>query len=81
MYTLDQPDISEFPFLLEVWERSVRATHLFLASSDIDFFKKIIVGKNIFGQVELTTARDAQHKIKGFMGISENSLEMLFVDK
>lgn len=80
MYKLDVPRKVEYSTLLEIWECSVRATHHFLDKKDIDIFKKIIQEKNVFNQVNLTCVRDINNSILGFMGVSKDSLEMLFID-
>ena len=80
MYKLDVPQKSEYSALLNVWESSVKATHLFLEKKDIETFKKIIQEKNVFDHVNLTCARDFNNNIIGFMGVSNDNHEMLFVD-
>lgn len=80
MYKLDAPQKSEYATLLDVWESSVRATHHFLEKKDIEIFKKIIQEKDVFNHVNLTCARDMNNNILGFMGVSKDSLEMLFID-
>ena len=64
--------------LLELWEKSVRATHLFLSESDIQNIKKYVPAalKNVG---HLFIATDSQNKPLAFMGIENNFLEMLFV--
>lgn len=64
--------------LLELWEKSVRTTHLFLSESDIQNIKKYVPAalKNV-GQLIIAT--DSQNKPLAFMGIENNFLEMLFV--
>jgi putative acetyltransferase len=80
MYKLDTPQKNEYPALLDVWESSVRATHHFLKKDDIEIFKKIIQEKDVFGQVNLTCARDINNNIVGIMGVSQDNLAMLFID-
>ena len=80
MYKLDIPQKSEYSTLLDVWESSVRATHHFLEKNDIEEFKKIIQEKDVFNQVNLTCVRDTNNTILGFMGVSKDSVEMLFID-
>jgi putative acetyltransferase len=80
MYKLDKPQKREFSALLEVWELSVKATHHFVEKEDIEVFKKIIKEKNVFEHVKLICARDINNNILGFMGISEDNLEMQFID-
>lgn len=80
MYKLDAPQKSEYATLLDVWESSVRATHHFLEKKDIEIFKKIIQEKDVFNHINLTCARDMNNNILGFIGVSKDSLEMLFID-
>ena len=64
--------------LLELLEKSVHATHLFLSKSDIQNIKKYVPAalKNVG---HLIIATDSQNKPLAFMGIENNFLEMLFV--
>ena len=64
--------------LLEVWERSVRATHLFLSEDEIRSIKDY-VPKALQGIAHLVVAEDASGNPVAFMGIEAGSLEMLFV--
>jgi len=63
--------------LLEVWEDSVRETHLFLSDSEIQSIKEYVPQalKNI---PVLIIAADHQIPV-AFMGIQEHNLEMLFI--
>jgi len=80
MYKLETPQKSDHPLLLDIWESSVRVTHHFLKEGDIAFFKKTIVEKRIFDSASLTTIKDENNGILGFMGVSGDSLEMIFLD-
>jgi putative acetyltransferase len=80
MYKLDTAQKGEYPALLDVWESSVRATHHFLKKNDIEILKKIIQEKDVFNHVNLTCARDTNNNIVGIMGVSQDKLEMLFID-
>jgi putative acetyltransferase len=80
MYKLDTPQETEYPALLDVWESSVRATHHFLKKNDIEILKKIIQEKDVFSHLNLTCARDMDNNILGIMGVSQDNLEMLFID-
>ena len=64
--------------LLEVWESSVKATHLFLSESEIENIKQYV--PQVLKEVEYLTiiADENEHPI-AFMGIERNKLEMLFV--
>ena len=64
--------------LLEVWEGSVRATHLFLSEDEIKRIREY-VPQALKGIAHLMIAEDASGKPVAFMGIQEGSLEMLFV--
>lgn len=64
--------------LLNVWENSVTATHLFLADSEIQNIKKY-VPQALESVTHLFIAEDASGKPVGFMGIENESLEMLFI--
>lgn len=68
----------EFPEVVEVWEAAVRATHHFLSPGDIEKFKPLILN-NYLHLVTLACVRNAQGKISGFIGLSADKVEMLFV--
>ncbi|WP_421901906.1 acetyltransferase [Maridesulfovibrio sp.] len=70
---------SDYAELIELWERSVRATHDFLVDSDIEYLRPLIL-EQYFDAVCLKCAKDSQGKILGFSGVAEENLEMLFVD-
>ena len=64
--------------LLEVWEGSVRATHLFLSDSEIQEIKKY-VPQALRGIPHLVVAEKEGGLPAGFMGVDERKLEMLFI--
>lgn len=64
--------------LLEVWESSVRATHLFLSDSEIKEIKKY-VPQALKEVPVLITAENENGDPIGFMGIAGHMLEMLFL--
>lgn len=64
--------------LVSVWEKSVRSSHHFLAKEDIDFFRPLVRNQYLFN-VKLFIVRNAQERIAAFMGLSADTLEMLFV--
>lgn len=68
----------EYKILIKIWEASVRATHEFLAESDIEFFKPLILNE-YFDAVELRCAMNDAEEIVGFIGVAESNVEMLFV--
>lgn len=64
--------------LIDVWERSVRATHTFLKREDIDFYKSLVVTID-FNQVQVYCAMADDDELIGFVGVSERKVEMLFL--
>lgn len=70
--TAEQYDVA-----IEIWERSVQATHDFLNEKDFKALKTEM--PTYFAQVNAKLWY-SDNDIIGFSGIYENSLEMLFVD-
>ncbi len=68
---------SDYQEIVEVWEASVRATHHFLKEEDIEYFKPLILNTYL-DAVRLRCIRDGK-KIIGFIGVSGQNLEMLFI--
>ena len=64
--------------LVNVWEASVRATHLFLSDDEINRIKAY-VPQALAGVTHLIIAEDENGAPVAFMGIEGGSLEMLFV--
>jgi putative acetyltransferase len=64
--------------VLEVWEASVRATHHFLAESDIQFFKPLVL-QALFTLDHLDCVRDHEGSLVGFVGVLGHKMEALFV--
>ena len=64
--------------LLDVWEASVRATHLFLTDGEISSIKAY-VPQALAAAAHLVTAENENGAPIAFMGIEGGSLEMLFV--
>ncbi len=64
--------------LLEVWEDSVKATHLFLSSEEIKNIKEY-VPQAIYGVSHLVIIENESHQPIAFMGIEDRKLEMLFI--
>lgn len=63
--------------LVEVWQRSVQATHLFLSAPEIAAIRTY-VPQALCGVEHLIVAQDESGTPVGFMGVQENRLEMLF---
>lgn len=64
--------------LLNIWERSVRATHLFLSGSEVERIK-IYVPQAVESVEHLVAAENDSGKLVAFMGITDDRLEMLFI--
>lgn len=64
--------------LLEVWDKSVRETHLFLSDSEIKSISKYIP-QALNSIAHLIVAVNDENKPVAFMGIEERKLEMLFI--
>ena len=65
--------------LLGVWERSVRATHLFLSDGEVRSIREY-VPQALFGAAHLLVAEDEAGAPAAFMGVEDGTLEMLFID-
>ena len=76
---LESPAPEELNALTGLWERSVRATHDFLAPEDIAFFRRIVREEALSGVEELYVIRDSENRFAAFAGIEAGNLEMLFV--
>lgn len=63
--------------ILSVWERSVKHTHHFLKEDDFNRLKDIL--PSIMKQVTLYTFT-VENQVAGFLGVSTEEIEMLFVD-
>jgi len=77
--TIEKATTSDYSELITIWEASVRATHHFLPESDILYFKPLILEK-YFDAVSLFCVRNETKKITGFLGTSDDKIEMLFID-
>lgn len=64
--------------LLEIWEASVRATHLFLSDSEITSIKHY-VPQALLEVSHLIVVQNDDGLPVGFMGINGHMLEMLFL--
>lgn len=64
--------------LVAVWEKSVKATHLFLSENEVEEIKKYIP-QALNGVAHLIIAEDEGSRPVAFMGIEGQKLEMLFI--
>lgn len=78
-YSIDKPSKADYHEMIEVWERSVRATHTFLDEEYIVYLKPLILEK-YFDAVNLFCVRSEAGRITGFLGVSDDKIEMLFIE-
>lgn len=64
--------------LVDVWEASVRATHLFLSANEIAEIKRY-VPQALMGVAHLVVAERDDGAPVAFMGVQDGRLEMLFL--
>lgn len=64
--------------LIGVWEKSVKATHMFLSENEVEEIKKYIP-QALNGVAHLIIAEDEGSCPVAFMGIEGQKLEMLFI--
>jgi len=68
----------DYPAIIELWELSVRASHLFLPEDYLQGIKNLL--PSILPAVKLFVHLDNDQKtITGFLGTSEEKIEMLFI--
>lgn len=65
--------------LIEIWHRSVCATHDFLKIEDREKLRPLIL-KTYLPALDVWIAENEFQEPLGFLGISQNKIEMLFVD-
>ena len=68
----------DYETLAGIWERSVMATHDFLKNDDFTEIKAALI-PDYFPNVELYAVAD-NGVFAGFIGLSPDSIEMLFID-
>lgn len=68
----------DYETLAGIWERSVMATHNFLKKEDFDEIKAALI-PDYFPNVDLYAIVD-KGAYAGFIGLSPDTIEMLFID-
>jgi putative acetyltransferase len=66
--------------LLELWERSVRATHHFLEDSDVVALRPLVAEELASGAVDWWVLVSATEALIGFLGFASDTIEALFID-
>ncbi|HZH25554.1 MAG TPA: acetyltransferase [Azospirillaceae bacterium] len=65
--------------LFEIWHAAVRSTHGFLTEADIDVYARYVREEYLPG-TEFLVAVDGSGKPIGFMGVTGQKIDALFVD-
>lgn len=68
----------DYPDLLEIWRRSVEATHKFLTPEDIDAIEQDVA--TYLPQMSDLRVAEKDGHLAGFIAIENDTIEMLFVD-
>jgi putative acetyltransferase len=66
--------------LLEVWERSVRATHHFLDESDVRALRPLVAEELASDAVDWWVLVSGGAAVIGFLGFVSDTIEALFID-
>ena len=66
--------------LLELWERSVRATHHFLEESDVVALRPLVAEELASDAVDWWVLVSAAEALIGFLGFASDTIEALFID-
>ena len=66
--------------LLELWERSVRATHHFLEDSDIVALRPLVTEEMTSDAIDWRVLVSAKGAPIGFLGFASDTIESLFID-
>jgi putative acetyltransferase len=64
--------------IIDVWEASVLATHHFLTTAEVAFFKNMMPDY-LQRATDLRCVRDSSSQIIAFSGVANGNLDMLFV--
>lgn len=72
--------VDDRPRLLELWERSVRATHHFLKEADVAALRPLVADELAGDAVEWWVLASATGAAVGFLGVVGGTIEALFID-
>ena len=76
---LASPAAHELDALTDLWERSVRVTHDFLAPEDIPFFRRM-VRQEALPAAEIYVIRDSGNGFAAFAGIGADPVSYTHLD-
>ena len=79
-FDIRRPRSAELPVLLELWERSVRATHTFLTETDIAFYRPLTAEFLVGDTLDLWILTNESDLTIGFMGLAGDAIEALFLE-
>src|SRR5690349_24558327 len=68
------------PSLVDLWERSVRASHGFVTEEDIACYRPVVVDILAGDVLEVWVLTGTTDVPIGFLGLSEQAIEALFLD-
>jgi putative acetyltransferase len=71
---------ADCPLLVALWERSVRATHSFLAETDIEYYRPLVEEILAGNTLELWVLTNSSNIPIGFLGLSAHAIEALFLE-
>src|SRR5690606_9166156 len=70
-------NVEDYPRIMEIWESAVKATHLFLAEEDFNYFREVIP-RDYLPNLEVYVITVNEEAI-GFASAADGNLEMLFI--
>jgi putative acetyltransferase len=71
---------ADWPSLVALWERSVRATHSFLAEADIAYYRPLVAEILAGDSLDLWVLVDSTNVPMGFLGLAAHAIEALFLE-
>jgi putative acetyltransferase len=78
MISIRPARLSDTDTLFAIWLQAVRATHLFLSEADIDFYSGLVRTEYLPEALLWVIVDDADQPL-GFMGMTEDKIDALFV--
>ncbi|WP_424466283.1 GNAT family N-acetyltransferase [Pseudoclavibacter helvolus] len=78
MISIRPATVPDLPALLDIWRRSVEATHTFLSPADVDAIADDVV--RYLPQMSDLRVAELGGRLVGFVALEDGVLEMLFVD-
>lgn len=79
MLEISTSQADDLPVLVDIWRRSVQATHHFLSAEDFRAIEEIVAALYL-PQVPVLVARDGNGQVVGFMGLTGSNIDSLFID-